>query len=299
MRAKVKRNYSEATRRKMAELARNRPEKDRLVFMEAAKAKASRPVSEETRKKMSESAKNKDPEIIKKFIHQAKNKTEETKRRMSESARIREREPWPEETRKKIGDRQRGKIISMDTRYRMSKARRGIKCFKHTEESKRKISDANKRNAINNPMEDRPLTPEEIKFCCEYVANGLNIAEAARWCGIDLVDVSAWGRRALKKSNVQKFIREYMEKLEEKFEITLEYKLKKLKKIIDLSVPEDASMHEQLASTHAIQAIAEHNRMSGSYAPTKTIDTSINVNPEAQEVKELMEEIIKGYERDA
>lgn len=76
---------------------------------------------------------------------------EMAKRRFSEMLRVKPRDPCSEETKRKIGDANRGRTASDETRRLMSEARRG-KGFgmknwtwegkKHSEETKRKISEA-------------------------------------------------------------------------------------------------------------------------------------------------------------
>lgn len=117
------------------------------------------------------------------------------------------------------------------------------------------------------------LTDKKILFCEEYLTNGRNSILAAKAAGI------ANGTALLRNEYIQAYIKHRMEALEEVSNITLNYKIEKLKKVIEVGIPSDSQdiVNPEMARL-ALTAISEHNKMAGDYAPTKQANFNCNVN---------------------
>lgn len=126
-----------------------------------------RELSEETIKKISES--HKGIAAGENNPMYGKHHTEETKRKLSESAKARTGWKHSEETKKKIGAKHKGKIVSRETREKLSKARTGKR---YTEEQKLKLRGRN------------TISVAQLTLDGELVAIYPSIAEASRQLNI-------------------------------------------------------------------------------------------------------------------
>lgn len=88
----------------------------------------------------------------------------------------------------------------------------------------------------------------------------------------------------------QELLREWRKKVQEQTILNVEYKLRKLKKILDICVPENAIDKRELDVNGALGAIAEANKMCGDYAPVKS-ESKISTDSDTEEAKALMQEI--------
>jgi hypothetical protein len=73
--------------------------------------------------------------------------------------------------------------------------------------------------------------------------------------------------------------------------------LKKLKKIIDICVPDDATRIYDIDVRNGLMAIAERNKMMGLYAPERGIKVNVDVDTEKiiGKYKDLLEKYKKEY----
>ena len=126
-----------------------------------------RKLSEETKKKISDH--HKGLYAGQNSPMYGKHHTEETKRKLSESAKSRTGWKHSEETKKKIGAKHKGKIVSRETREKLSKARTGKK---YTEEQKLKLRGRN------------TISVAQFTLDGELVAIHPSIAEASRQLNI-------------------------------------------------------------------------------------------------------------------
>jgi phage terminase small subunit len=143
------------------------------------------------------------------------------------------------------------------------------------------------------------------RFCYAYLLNGFNAKEAAYHIGDKKNYANAHYTRYLKHPFVQNFIREHTQKMEQIIEVNLAWKIQKLKKIIDICIPDTAKSRNDLYTKGAIAAISELNKMQGHYAPERSISSSINrelgLNMEVDDLKiseEILEELNKKYKKD-
>jgi hypothetical protein len=95
--------FTEDTRRKMSEAAKNMSEETRRKLSEAGKKRTH---SEETKRKITE-------------VHKGKTRSEDTRRKMSEAAKNRS-----EETRRKMSESRKGKTHSEETKRKISETKK-------------------------------------------------------------------------------------------------------------------------------------------------------------------------------
>lgn len=138
------------------------------------------------------------------------------------------------------------------------------------------------------------LTPKEKLFCKAYLANGFNGTQAAITAGYSEKCARQIATRLLTKVHIKQYLQKRMEKIEQKLDMTVEWKLEKLKKCIELSLPE-IDGETVLANHNALLgAINESNKMQGHYAPEKHQNTNLNADME----KDQLDELLKQYEKE-
>lgn len=143
------------------------------------------------------------------------------------------------------------------------------------------------------------------RFCYAYLLNGFNAREAAYHIGDKKNFVNVHYQEYLNQPFVKKFLKEYTDKMEQIVEVNLAWKIQKLKRIIDICVPDSAASRNDLYTKGAIAAIGELNKMQGHYAPEKYLSSSVNrelgLNMELEDLKiseEILEELNKKYKKD-
>lgn len=130
----------------------------------------------------------------------------------------------------------------------------------------------------------KKLSEKDRLFCLTYIANNGNAKEAAIAAGYNCKNQNHIGWQVLQRPQVKQFLEENRKKLEEKFDITIEWKMKKLKSCVIRSLKSNNS-------SGVIGGIAELNKMQGHYSAEKVVN--FNVEAEISQVDEL----IKQYER--
>lgn len=136
----------------------------------------------------------------------------------------------------------------------------------------------------------KKLTPKQKKFCKTYLVNGFNATQAAISAGFSEKSADKIGSQVLGKTRVKEFLHKRMAEIEEKLDMTAEWKLEKLKKCIELSMPEING--ETVLENHNafLGAITESNKMQGHYAPQKT-----ESKLDDEQFKQLLKECEKDY----
>lgn len=120
-------------------------------------------------------------------------------------------------------------------------------------------------------------TAKDIKLA-KYRAHGASIQAAAKQAGFKN---RQYGWRRLQLPDVQKIYKKEIERMEKKLELTFDYKINKLQKIIDMC-GEDAA-----TAKTAVSAIAEANKMQGHLAAKKLELTT------SEEYRQSLESAIK------
>lgn len=120
-------------------------------------------------------------------------------------------------------------------------------------------------------MAEKPgLSPKQQRFVSEYLID-LNATQAAIRAGYSQKTARSIGAENLTKPDIAAAIAKAQEKVAERAEWTAADRLSALKSIFDASADKDARV--------AISAIAEANKMQGSYAPAKHQHTGANGGP--------------------
>jgi hypothetical protein len=125
----------------------------------------------------------------------------------------------------------------------------------------------------------KKLTPKEVKFCLNYLANGQNATHAYRDAGYTAKNPGVariGGFKTIRKPHIKQYINEHLKKVHEKLEITIEWKMKMLKECVERCAIGEADKDGKLHPSGLIGAIAELNKMQGHLAATKTDNTHIH-----------------------
>jgi phage terminase small subunit len=139
----------------------------------------------------------------------------------------------------------------------------------------------------------RRLTHKQKTFCKYYVANGFNATQAALKAGYKKTTAYSIGSENLKKPEIKKEIDKLQRKVEEKMEMTFEWKLEKLKKAIEAGLIDAEHGVEIKNASLFLGAMSESNKMQGHYAAEKkTSETDI------KEAVDLLTELIEANKRD-
>jgi phage terminase small subunit len=140
------------------------------------------------------------------------------------------------------------------------------------------------------------LTPMQFHFAENFLNNGHNTKNAAIACGLKH---SCNGTRMLNIPKVKAYIDSRLKQTNELYQLDFDYKIKKLKKVIDKAIPEELDKIGKEVSI-GIQAVAEANKMQGDYAAEKRVNINANVelDPLIKATQDLLEDLIKKNERD-
>lgn len=139
------------------------------------------------------------------------------------------------------------------------------------------------------------IRQKDMEFINHFVSNGGNKIEAAVRAGYKSSQAAGVANRILRKPLVREYLAKVREKAERKAGWDYESKLKILKKIAELAVPEEASNITDIRPLPAIQAIAESNKMQGHYSAEKIVQTNVNVDADIAEVEALLKEYERPY----
>lgn len=138
-------------------------------------------------------------------------------------------------------------------------------------------------------------------FATEYIKNGFDAGKAAVAAGYSEVHAKHNASRLLNYPHIKKFIDTYLKTKAKKMDITYEWKLKKLGKLIHRAIPDDDEAGiEAVTKTGSIgiSAISEANRMQGHHSAEKHINASVSVDADLKQVQEEIERINKVHERE-
>ena len=139
------------------------------------------------------------------------------------------------------------------------------------------------------------LSEKQFKFCHAYLSNGWNATKASISAGDTKKNASRNAYLYLKRKPVVEYLKSQKRIMERIMTDNFTWKLSKLKKIIDLCVPEESVVGDQINPSPAISAIAEMNRMEGDYFSERQQDKK-TTDEEMEKVKEYSEELTRLYE---
>jgi len=132
------------------------------------------------------------------------------------------------------------------------------------------------------------LTDSERCLCQKIVDKGCSPVSAGKMLGLEADTV----KKAMENPRVNNYIFELKRNAAEAAEITYEWKILKLKEIINIAMPQDIS-EIGMTGNLVIRAIEELNKMQGDYAAEKklNVNASLNLSPCMLHVKEALEEL--------
>jgi hypothetical protein len=150
-------------------------------------------------------------------------------------------------------------------------------------------------NSQNVVAENRKkeLRPQEKAFCLNYLANPQNAAQSYVDAGYSPNGAKVSAHKMLQKPHIKEFIQAKFKKMEEKLEITAEWKMKMLRECVERCSSGDADKDGKLHPSGLIGAIAELNKMQGHLAPTKSENT--HKHGLDTELMELVDKYDKEY----
>lgn len=121
------------------------------------------------------------------------------------------------------------------------------------------------------------LTEKQIKFCIALAENGGNAYQAAIKSGYSENYARIKAHKLARKPSIKERLAVAYQQAENDFDISFEWKIKKLKRIIDLVSDDLAQVVTPAQARAAIQAIAELNKMEGHLAPNKRLNLTVDV----------------------
>lgn len=141
------------------------------------------------------------------------------------------------------------------------------------------------------------MSIRQRRFCHIYLKNGGDAKKAVVEAGYNPnpLYVKQLGYKILNTPAVKLYVEKAIRKMEKDFGITFDWKLKKLKRVVDDNIP-DAEEKPIIDANVGVKAIAELNKMQGDYAVAKSENTNLNVHTDA-EIKDV-QELIKQNERE-
>jgi hypothetical protein len=126
----------------------------------------------------------------------------------------------------------------------------------------------------------KSLTNKQKQFIAQYIANGFNAKQAAVTAGYSMNYLKAKGYDLMSHPEVARKIDEAYVKVHGThgtIELTWEWKLRKIARVINEFIPDDESVKLNSAAVKVgLFAMAELNKMTGDYAPIKKL--SVNVD---------------------
>ena len=142
---------------------------------------------------------------------------------------------------------------------------------------------------VSNSRKAQSLTNYFIEH---YIDNGFNGIQACIAMGYPKRVAMVGHVAFLNTEHFQKMMHEYNVEIQKKHLLDFEYKLQKIKRIIDLCVPDDAVHYKECNITGALGAIAEANKMQGDYRqPEKIIGANNPFAKELMEAGKMLQEI--------
>ena len=121
------------------------------------------------------------------------------------------------------------------------------------------------------------LTQKQYNFCSSYIKNGFNAYQAAIEAGYSHHYANTKAPMLLKLEPIKERIEKAYQVAEDKLGISWQWKLKKLKRVIEAYIPDDPEANlNTFETTVGLKALAELNKMQGDYAPDKRISMTVD-----------------------
>ena len=140
-------------------------------------------------------------------------------------------------------------------------------------------------------MTKKPLTTKQFTFCNEYVKNGGNAYQAALKAGYSDTYSQFKAPSLIHKPQLAERMETALRRVEHKLDVSFEWRINKLKRLVNAIIPEDDGKIIVAQGKVAIQALAEINKMYGDYAPEKRMNMTVNATlDKLQEARKAYEE---------
>jgi phage terminase small subunit len=136
-------------------------------------------------------------------------------------------------------------------------------------------------------LDSLALTELERKFVNLYVMNNFTANEAVTICGYN----TQTAYNLLKRNDIMEAITKITKEIDLRHAISFDYKIQKLKHIIELCAGDAVDSFKEADTRTAIAAIAELNKMQGHYAVEKHQHTNINLDVDVETTKVLLDEM--------
>jgi hypothetical protein len=141
----------------------------------------------------------------------------------------------------------------------------------------------------------KTLTQKQLTFLNMYLKSGDKRYSIA-YAGFPVKNALAAANRILVKPPAQEYLAKAREKAAQVVRWEFDAKIKKLKQIALVAMPDSAKDFKGKSPDIAIRAIAEANKMQGDYSPEKRVN--MNIDTDIEEAKKLTRELIEKYRRD-
>jgi phage terminase small subunit len=134
-------------------------------------------------------------------------------------------------------------------------------------------------------MTVKQLTQKQYNFVNHYITNGFNAAKAACDAGYSEKYSYAQAYSLVNHPAISEHLKNAYQSAEKETEVTFAWKINKLKQIITAFENSPLSQDAKVV----IAAIAELNRMTGDYEPSKRVSLTIDTT------KERLSEVKRAY----
>ena len=134
----------------------------------------------------------------------------------------------------------------------------------------------------------RVMSDEEKRICQTYVDNNMDLKKTAKQVAL----TPATLERFISKSKCKTWINYRALEKQRKDKLDFNYKIYKIKRVIDEFIPDDSILDHRVVSV-ALQAIAESNKMQGHYSAEKVITTNLNMDADLKVTKEAAEQTMR------
>ncbi len=130
-------------------------------------------------------------------------------------------------------------------------------------------------------MASKHLTTQQEEFVINYIKNGYNAYNAALTAGYSKTFADTGAYKLVHHPIIQKRLTKALKRADNKLNMTFEWKMKKLKRIIDQYIPDDINVELKESQVKiGLQAMGELNKMQGDYAPDKRLSVTVDATKE-------------------
>lgn len=142
----------------------------------------------------------------------------------------------------------------------------------------------------------RNLNERYLLFCKAYLAgNEFNATKAAIAAGFSKKTARQAGNRLLTNVDIQAYLKKEMDKLNNKLDITIEWKMQMLKDCAEKCMSGHATKEGFIHPSGLVGSLSELNKMQGHYAPEKSINANVTVDPDTEESRNLIKQFQRAY----